>query len=42
VEPGADARRMFALSCRVYRTETGLAGRPDEVWIRDALTRSAP
>jgi hypothetical protein len=42
VEPGAGARREFALSCRVYRTEGGIAGRPDEAWIRDALTRSGP
>ena len=37
VEPGAETRTDFALSCRVYRTEHGSAGRPDERWIRDAL-----
>jgi hypothetical protein len=39
VEPGADARRDFALSCRVYSTAAGVAGQPDEAWIRAALTR---
>ena len=38
VEPGAEARHEFVLSCRVYRTECGLAGQPDEAWIREALT----
>lgn len=41
VEPGAEERHDFAFSCRVYRTERGLAGQPDTAWIRDALTRSA-
>ena len=38
VEPGADERTDSAYSCRVYRTPAGLAGEPDEAWIRDALT----
>jgi hypothetical protein len=38
VEPGAEERQEFVLSCRVYRTERGLAGQPDEAWIREALT----
>ncbi len=38
VEPGADDRVDYALSCRVYRTEAGVAGRPDERWLRDALS----
>jgi hypothetical protein len=41
VEPGADERHEFVLSCRVYRTERGLAGQPDDAWIRDALTGAA-
>jgi hypothetical protein len=41
VEPGADERYEFVLSCRVYRTERGLAGQPDEAWIREALTGAA-
>jgi hypothetical protein len=41
VEPGADGRHEFALSCRVYRNERGLARQPDEAWIREALTGAA-
>ena len=41
VEPGADERHEFVLSCRVYRSERGLAGQPDEAWIRDALSGAA-
>ena len=39
VEPGADERTDYALSCRVFRTERGFSGQPDEHWIRDALLR---
>lgn len=41
VEPGADERQEFVLACRMYRTERGLAGRPDAAWIREALTAAA-
>jgi hypothetical protein len=41
VEPGAEERTEFALSCRVFRTERGFAGQPDERWVRDALLREA-
>jgi hypothetical protein len=37
VEPGADARSDFTFSCRLYRTNTGVAGAPDPVWIRAML-----
>lgn len=37
VEPGANARDGSVLACRVYRTASGMAGTPDERWIRDAL-----
>ena len=37
VEPGADDRSDFALSCRVYRTDSGFNGQPEESWVRDAL-----
>ena len=37
VEPGAEARSDYVLSCRVYRGERGLSGQPAERWIRDAL-----
>jgi hypothetical protein len=39
VDPHADERDEYVLSCRVYRTESGFAGRPDERWVRDALLR---
>ena len=41
IEPGADDRDQFVLSCRVYRTARGLHGEPDERWLRDALYASA-
>lgn len=41
VEPGAEERREFVFACRVYRSERGLAGQPDEAWIRNALTEAA-
>jgi hypothetical protein len=41
VEPGADERSDFALSCRVYRSDRGLIGRPEADWIRDALSAAA-
>lgn len=37
IEPGADERIEYVLACRVYRTEHGAAGVPDERWLRDAL-----
>ena len=41
VEPGAEERREFVLSCRVYRSERGFSGQPDEAWVREALTGAA-
>ena len=38
VDPHTDQRTDYALSCRVFTTEHGRAGQPDERWIRDALT----
>ena len=37
IEPGTGARDEYVLSCRVYRTRSGLKGEPDERWLRDAL-----
>lgn len=37
VEPGAEARREFALACRVYETATGRSGLPERTWLADAL-----
>lgn len=39
VEPEADERDTFVLACRVYRTPSGLSGRPAEEWVRAALHR---
>ena len=39
VEPGADARSEYVLACRVYRTDAGARGIPDERWLRDAFVR---
>jgi len=41
VEPGSNGRTGFTLACRVYRTERGLAGWPDERWVREALLLAA-
>ena len=41
VDPRAEERSDYALSCRLFRTETGIAGQPDERWVRDALLREA-
>jgi hypothetical protein len=41
VEPGADARNDFALTCRVYRGKQGQSGQPDERWVREALRDAA-
>jgi hypothetical protein len=40
VEPGAEERRDFALACRIYRSEGGVAEQPDERWVREALTET--
>jgi hypothetical protein len=37
IEPGAEERSEFVLSCRIYRTDGNLKGEPDERWLRDAL-----
>src|SRR5262245_18398722 len=41
VEPGADERSDFVLSCRVYRSERGLVGQPEVDWIRTALSEAS-
>jgi hypothetical protein len=40
VEPGAQERSDFVLSCRVYRTDAGFSGQPDEQWVRDAFAEA--
>ena len=41
VEPGAEERRDFALACRIYRSEGGVAEQPQESWVREALIEAA-
>ncbi len=41
IEPGADERTNYVLSCRIYRTEQGASGQPDERWLRRALEEAA-
>jgi hypothetical protein len=40
VDPEAAERGEYVLSCRVYLTESGFVGQPDERWIRAALERA--
>jgi hypothetical protein len=41
VDPRAEERSDYALSCRVFGTEAGIVGQPDERWVREALLREA-
>jgi hypothetical protein len=41
VDPHANERQNYALSCRVFQTAAGIAGQPDESWVRTALLREA-
>ena len=41
IDPHTDKRNDYGLSCRVYRTDNGVKGQPDERWLRDALLASA-
>lgn len=41
VEAEAETRTDFALACRMYRTQAGFCGEPDERWVREALLRAA-
>lgn len=41
IEPGAGERTDYTLACRIYRTETGITGEPDERWLREALVEAA-
>lgn len=41
VDPHTEERADYALSCRVFRTEAGIVGQPDERWVRDALLHEA-
>ena len=37
VEPGAEKRRDFTFSCRIYHSDGRASEQPAESWIRDAL-----
>ena len=37
IEPGAERRTDYGLSCRLYRTSDGLAGQPPDDWLYAAL-----
>ena len=39
VDPRTEERSDYALSCRVFLTEAGITGQPDECWVREALRR---
>jgi hypothetical protein len=41
VEPGAERRRDFTFSCRVYHSDGRACEQPAESWIRDALIESS-
>jgi len=41
VDPHTQDRDDYALSCRVFRTDAGIVGQPEERWVRDALLREA-
>ena len=41
VDPRTEERSDYAHSCRVFRTDAGLVGQPDEQWVRDALLRES-
>jgi hypothetical protein len=40
VEPGAEQRTVFGLTCRLFATVDGLRGMPTNEWVLDALTRA--
>lgn len=42
VDPTADTRNHYALQCRLYRTEAGLAGTPPDEWVKRALVQPGP
>jgi hypothetical protein len=41
VDPHVEQRIGYALSCRIFTTERGPAGQPDERWVRNALGDAA-
>lgn len=41
VDPRTEERDDYALSCRIFNTDAGITGQPDERWVREALLREA-
>jgi len=41
IDPLTAERSDYALSCRIFSTEHGPSGQPEERWIRDALSAAA-
>ena len=41
VDPLTEQRTDYALACRIFTTDHGPAGQPDERWVRDALATAA-
>jgi hypothetical protein len=41
VDPHAEASAEYGLSCRLFQTAEGIAGQPDERWVRESLGRRA-
>jgi hypothetical protein len=41
VDPRTEERDDYALSCRIFSTDRGPAGQPEERWLRDALATAA-
>jgi len=40
IDPHTPERTDYALSCRLFQTESGNTGLPDPRWLRDALRRA--
>jgi hypothetical protein len=40
VDPSAERRSDYAMSCRLYPTQGGLAGRPPDDWVLSALRQA--
>jgi hypothetical protein len=41
VDPLTELRSDYALACRIFSTERGPVGQPEERWVRDALAAAA-
>lgn len=39
VDPRTEERNDYQLACRIFQTDAGLVGQPEERWVRDALLR---